>query len=94
MIVKKGLRQVKGGKGGFPVSFWESYSALANTYGGVIINCLVNAEDKQKPALSRAEMARRLNLSDKQLRSASELLKSRGIIQREGPDKGGHWIIN
>ena len=38
-------REVKKARGGLPISLWESYSALCNTYGGVIICGIQERED-------------------------------------------------
>ena len=39
-------REVKKARGGLPVSLWESYSAMANAYGGVIILGIQELNDR------------------------------------------------
>ena len=46
------------------------------------------------PAISRAEIGRHLNISDKQAKLAIEVLKKRAIIHREGSDRKGIWVID
>ena len=35
-------REVKKANGGLPISLWDTYSAFANCYGGVIILSLIH----------------------------------------------------
>ena len=47
----------------------------------------------ENPRISRPELSERLNLSDKQIKLAIDLLKSRKMIQRVGSARSGHWMI-
>jgi predicted HTH transcriptional regulator len=38
-------------------------------------------------------MAEKLEISDKQVRTAKDNLIGQGRVKREGPDKGGHWEV-
>lgn len=46
------------------------------------------------PEMSRSEMAKALNLTEGQVRTATNKLKERKIIHREGSDTDGKWIID
>lgn len=41
--------EFKGAKGGFPGSFWESYSAFANTAGGIIVLGIIQKDENFYP---------------------------------------------
>lgn len=49
---------------------------------------------KENPMISRQEMAKTLNLSEKQIRISIDRLKKAGIIRYEGSFKSGRWIID
>ncbi len=49
---------------------------------------------KDKPTISRKEISERLHLTEQQVRTVLENLKSRNEIFREGPANGGKWLIN
>ena len=48
----------------------------------------------EKPSILRKELSERLQLTEQQVRTVFENLKSKKVIYREGPDKSGKWIIN
>lgn len=49
---------------------------------------------RNDPTLSRAAIARKLEITDSQARTAIDKLKERGKIHREGSDTDGKWIID
>lgn len=46
----------------------------------------------ENPSVSRAELAKRLDLSERQIRKIIDQLRNAGKLKREG-DKIGKWII-
>lgn len=48
---------------------------------------------KENPSITRKELANLLNLTVKGIDWNIKQLKSAGILQRIGPNKGGHWEV-
>ena len=48
---------------------------------------------KNKPTISRRELAKELNKSESAIYKHIVNLIKKGIIKRIGPDYGGHWEV-
>ncbi|MDE7101554.1 MAG: DUF4062 domain-containing protein, partial [Bacteroidales bacterium] len=48
---------------------------------------------KANPSISRAELARKLGLSERQTRKIIDKLRTEGILLRQGGDYNGKWVI-
>ena len=48
---------------------------------------------KANPKLSRSDLATLLKLREDGVKYQIKKLKDKGIIKREGPDKGGYWEV-
>ena len=48
---------------------------------------------REKPTISRAEIAKKLKVSENTIKEYLEKLKSKSFLKRIGPDKGGYWEI-
>ena len=49
---------------------------------------------REKPTLSRNDISDRLGLTPAEVRTSLQYLKETGSIHREGPPKGGFWVID
>lgn len=49
---------------------------------------------RSDPSMSRKEIANKLAISEKQVRTAIEILKNEKVIYHDGPPRGGRWVIN
>ena len=47
----------------------------------------------ESPNLSASELAFIIHKSQRQTQRIMSILKTKGIIRRIGPDKGGHWVV-
>jgi len=48
---------------------------------------------KKNKDISTLELSKLLNVNQKTIKRDMQILKAKGIIERIGPDKGGHWKI-
>lgn len=47
---------------------------------------------KETPSISRAELSKRLNISERQVRKITNILREKGVLIREGGNSG-KWIV-
>ena len=48
---------------------------------------------KQNPSISRKDLAAKLEINISAVRKHIDALRKKGVVQRVGPDKGGHWEV-
>ena len=48
----------------------------------------------ENPSLSKSKIARKLGISDRQVRTVLDYLKAEGKIHYEGASRGGRWVID
>lgn len=51
-------------------------------------------EMKENPKVSRPMLMKKLNLTEKQVRTAIDHIKAAGKAHYEGTGRGGHWVID
>lgn len=49
---------------------------------------------KEKPQISRSEISHKMGLHESNVKRRLKMMVDKGIIQRIGSDKGGHWQIS
>ena len=48
---------------------------------------------KEKPQISRSEISHKMGLHESSVKRRLKMMVDKGIIQRIGSDRGGHWKI-
>ena len=46
---------------------------------------------KEKPQISRSEISHKMGLHESSVKRRLKMMVDKGIIQRIGSDRGGHW---
>ena len=49
---------------------------------------------KEKPQISRSEISHEMGLHESSVKRRLKMMVDKGIIQRIGSDRGGHWKIS
>ena len=49
---------------------------------------------KEKPQISRSEISHKMGLHESSVKRRLKMMVDKGIIQRIGSDRGGHWTIS
>ena len=49
---------------------------------------------KEKPQISRSEISHKIGLHESSVKRRLKMMVDKGIIQRIGSDRGGHWKIS
>lgn len=49
---------------------------------------------KEKPQISRSEISHKMGLHESSVKRRLKMMVDKGIIQRIGSDRGGHWKIS
>lgn len=90
--------EAKKATGGFPNSVWETYSAFANSKGGVLLLGVEEFADKSLHivGLNNPEgiIKESLSITLRQAERIFANMKALGIIQRVGSNKTGYWEFN
>ena len=49
---------------------------------------------KQESSLSRKDLSEKLGVNESAVQKLLNTLKTKNVIKRVGPDKGGHWEVS
>ena len=100
--------ECKKAKAEVPKEFWNTYSAFANTIGGlnvvkdVVKDVVKELTERQKvilklikenPSLSASEMSQKTGMVTRTIQRDLASLHEKGFLTREGGRKDGKWVI-